>query len=78
MLQQKSVFAEITRYIRLADRNKGVQGHANYGWCSSAAYNHYISSADALLRLMEKEITGKTRGARGLKGLTKRLASLEG
>ena len=77
-MKLKNIFAEITRHIQLADRNKGTEGRANYDWCSATAYNHHISSADALLRLVEKEITGKTRGAMGLKGLTKRLASLEG
>jgi len=78
MLRMKSIFAEITRHIQLANRNKGIKGHANHDWCSSPAYNHHISSADALLRLVEKEVIGKPRVAMGLKGLTTRLASLEG
>jgi len=73
MLRLKSIFAEITLHIRLANRNR------KYGDFSSAClFAHHTSSADALLRLVEKEIIGKTRGARSLRGLTKRLASLEG
>lgn len=78
MLRYKTLFAAVARHIQLANRNKGIKGHANHDWCSSPAYNHHTSSADALLRLVEKEVTGKTRGAMGLKGLTIRLASLEG
>lgn len=78
MLSQKTLLAAAARYIELANKHKGVQGHANYDWCSSPSYNHHISSADAILRLVEKEVISKARVGRSLKGLTKRLASLEG
>lgn len=73
MLRYKALFAAVARHVQLANRNSECDDFS-----SLTLYHHHISSADALLRLAEKEITGKTRGATSLRGLTKRLASLEG
>ena len=73
MLRYKTLFAAVDRHIQLANRNSECDDFS-----SLTLYHHHVSSADALLRLAEKEITGVTRAAMGLKGLTKRLASLEG
>ncbi len=73
MLKQKTLFDAITRHIQLANRHNGYEDFS-----SSRLYSHHVSSADALLRLMEKEIIGRPRAAISLRGLTKRLASLGG
>ena len=73
MPSKKTVFDAITRHIQLANRHNGYEDFS-----STRLYSHHISSADTLLRLMEKEIVGKVRVAMSLRGLTKRLASLGG
>ncbi len=73
MLRQKTVFDAVTRHIQLANR---YNGYEDFSW--SRLYAHHVSSADALLRLMEAEVIRKPRVAMSLRGLTKRLASLGG
>lgn len=73
VLRQKTLFDAITRHIQLANKHHGWED-----FTSCRLYNHHISSADALLRLAEKEVISKPRVAVSLRGLTKRLASLGG
>ena len=73
MPSKKTVFTAIATHIELANKHHGWEDFS-----STRLYTHHISSADALLRLMEKEVVGKPRVAMSLRGLTKRLASLGG
>ncbi len=73
VLRQKTLFDAARHHIELANRHHGWED-----FTSCRLYDHHISSADALLRLMEKEVISKPRVAKSLRGLTKRLASLGG